>query len=293
MDQITARVVEASESPSGVRLTTFALTMPKWLLQEFNTHRAISKSSASSRAIPTRRLLRKALRGYMPAPFTQARPGMASNSPVPPVHAVLASIAWRVARFFSVMCCWVLNLLGVSKQHANRLLEPFLYVSTVATGTDWDNFFSLRDHPDAQPEIQILARKMRAAMSETRYWIRTHENDLHLPFVRANERMILEDQPMLAAALSAARCARVSYANHEGKEPDYVQDLKTALRLLSSKPLHASPWEHQASPLKDCLTRCRNFQGWRQVRADLEDYPLARTWLMERLTSETSSAGRG
>ena len=49
---------------------------------------------------------------------------------------------------------------GVHKQIVNRLLEPFTYIDVVVTATDYANWFVLRNHPDAQPEIQELARLM-------------------------------------------------------------------------------------------------------------------------------------
>jgi hypothetical protein len=48
----SAKVILDSVSPAGVRLTTAEVTFPRIVLAEFNTHRMLSRNSASSRAIP-------------------------------------------------------------------------------------------------------------------------------------------------------------------------------------------------------------------------------------------------
>jgi len=49
----TAFILADSISPAGHRLTTFEIQLPKVLLAEYNTHRALSRNFSSSRAIPT------------------------------------------------------------------------------------------------------------------------------------------------------------------------------------------------------------------------------------------------
>jgi thymidylate synthase ThyX len=55
----SARVLLDSVSPAGVRLTTLEVTFPRFVLAEFNTHRVFSRNSASSRAVPTSKLLER------------------------------------------------------------------------------------------------------------------------------------------------------------------------------------------------------------------------------------------
>ena len=54
---ITAKVICDSISEQGVRLTTFEIEYPRIVMSEFNTMRAISKNSSSSRAIPVSKML--------------------------------------------------------------------------------------------------------------------------------------------------------------------------------------------------------------------------------------------
>lgn len=267
VNMIDAKVVAATVSGRGAKITTLELTMPKWLLAEFNTHRVISKSSASSRAIPTKRMMLNALNGFKPKPFTKAQPGMMANEPVTGIKASMAAMVWTIATYAAVAAVWILTKLSVSKQHANRLIEPFLYVKTVATSTEWGNFLGLRDHPAAQPEMQELAKKIRECLDTAVY----AKTPWHLPYVTEEEAVatvLAGGSVKELVYYSAARCARVSYERHGGGNPDLKSDLKTAERLIIDK--HQSPFEHQAKASPYPKSKSKNFTGWIQARELIE-----------------------
>jgi thymidylate synthase ThyX len=134
---------------------------------------------------------------------------------------------------------------GYHKQVANRILEPFQFISVIVTTTEWDNFFQLRDHEDAQPEIRELAIQMKQALAASTPK-RLNYGEWHLPYVSQEERRYYATDSL--RKLSAARCARVSYLTHDGREPNPEEDFKLFDRLVGSVPLHASPIEHQATP---------------------------------------------
>lgn len=143
------------------------------------------------------------------------------------------------------------------------VLEPWQYISVIVTATDWDNFFELRNHPDAQPEIKELAEEMQRAMAESQPVVRTY----HLPYVSYKER---EDySPLICMQLSTARCARVSYLTHEGKVPSFNKDMELYNQLVGSIPRHSSPAEHSATAIES-IGYNKNFRSWRQHRADIE-----------------------
>jgi hypothetical protein len=54
----STKILADSISPDGVRLTTLEVVMPRIVLAEFNTHRMLSRNSASSRAIPIEKMIR-------------------------------------------------------------------------------------------------------------------------------------------------------------------------------------------------------------------------------------------
>jgi thymidylate synthase ThyX len=133
---------------------------------------------------------------------------------------------------------------------------------TLITATEWDNFFELRDHQDAQPEFRELAKKIREAME--RYPLqRLGSTDWHLPYIRVEEKKGKTEGDLLK--MSSARCARVSYLNHDSVSPTLEEDSRLFERLVGSSPMHASPVEHQALPAQTGY-RSGNFIGWKQYR---------------------------
>ena len=154
-----------------------------------------------------------------------------------------------------------LDRLGLHKQIVNRVLEPYQWMHTIVTATEWDNFFKLRDHAAAQPEIAVLARSMRTAMQLSTPVLRTE----HLPYIKEDEMQL----PLVTQYLiSAARCARVSYLNHDGSNPDTQRDMELAVKLNQAG--HMSPFEHQARAFDRAYPSSRNFRGWQQHREWVE-----------------------
>ena len=82
----------------------------------------------------------------------------------------------------------------------------------------------------------------------------------------------------MACAVSAARCARVSYLTHDGELPTLEKDLELYRHLVNANPPHMSPCEHQATPdIHDMhegwhrLELQANFTGWVQFRHLIKD----------------------
>jgi len=297
-----AKVLADSLSPSEHRLTTLEVTFPRFVLAEFNTHRVFSRNSASSRAIPIVKQLRRVLeRPFVPLEFGSNQPGMQAGPPLAGEALAAAEREWLRARDDAVRR--VLGLisepgasaaeadltgrldeveaaikakalpeswLNVHKQVANRLLEPFMWHTVIVTATEWGNFFNLRCHPEAQPEIRRAAEQMRAAIEGSEPaelgW-----DEWHLPLVRPEDRAEVASTEELVR-VSAGRCARVSYLTHAGVR-DLSADIELCERLLSSG--HMSPLEHPARPLDAAeLSEGEwrgNFRGWLQFRKTLQN----------------------
>ena len=269
---IKAEIVEQSIARTGIVISTLKLEYPRFIHSEFMTHRAFSRNASSSRAIPVHKMIDQVRnRPAMPIHWGRNQPGMQAEKELGDFDIIQAKELWREAAFNAALIAEKLNDLGLHKQIANRILEPFQLMKTVVTATDWDNFYALRCHPDAQPEIQDLARKIRHA-------IQHHEprlveyGDWHLPFVLQEERNKFETEPNTLLEISTARCARVSYLTHEGQVPSVEKDVELYERLISNEPRHASPCEHQATPLKDPKEYSRNFRGWLQHRELVEAF---------------------
>src|ERR1700752_2852978 len=58
------------------RLTTFELTFPRFILAEVNTHRMLSRNSASSRAIPTEKIIDRLIEEPFIPTFNERAKGM-------------------------------------------------------------------------------------------------------------------------------------------------------------------------------------------------------------------------
>jgi hypothetical protein len=247
-----ARILADSVSPVGVRLTSFLVRFPRFILAEVNTHRMLSRNFESSRAVPVAKRI-EAVRAnpFVPEAFGSARKGMQAGGPLEGQERDRALDAWMDACRDALNAAERLAALGVHKQLANRVLEPFSFVSGIITATEWDNFFALRLHPDAQPEFQRLARLMRDAMDRS-LPARLGYGEWHLPFGEDGDWRV-----------SAGRCARVSYLTHDGvRDPD--ADTALTFRLIASG--HMSPLEHPATPQPDETLFYGNFRGWKQAR---------------------------
>lgn len=305
---ITAKVIAHSRVDAGVPdLITLQLRYPRFIHAEAKTHRLIriddaeyeflqeisfmddenlSRNASSSRAIPVERMIQDVIDDpAMPVRWGANQPGMQdagdhdatvvwADHTGPSGNWGSPKDAWLCARDRAVEVAKGFAAVGYHKQVVNRLLEPFSHISVVVTATEWDNFFALRCHPDADPTMRALAEAMRDAIQASKpTW---PVGDWHLPYVSEDDRQSFrvnrdEKKQWFLAMISAARCARVSYLNHDGSNPDIDKDLALAQRLLDSK--HMSPFEHQAKAWTNGVQKTHlngNLRGWHQFRKMIE-----------------------
>ncbi len=253
---IKATVICDSISEQGVRLTTFEIEYPRIVMSEFNTMRAISKNSSSSRAIPVSKMLEHTKNiNLKPVYFGSKKSGMQAGDELQGDALEKVKLLWEEALDYASYYSETLDRLGVAKEVCNRLVEPFQLVKVVCTATDWDNFFNLRLHPDADPNICMLAYKMYQAMQESKP-IKLKAGEWHLPFVNVGwngkgEMSYADDdfnfiELEQAIKLSAASCASVSYRT-EGMTLEKAE--KIFDMLIKAEVVHSSPLEHCATPV--------------------------------------------
>ena len=280
----SAKVLADSLSPMGVRLTTMEVTLPRIVLAEFNTHRMLSRNSASSRAIPVEKMIRMVEEHpYIPTHWGKNQKGMQADQELTPEEQEKAKTAWLAARGRAIEWTKTMLDVGVHKQITNRLLEPFMWHTIIVSATDWDNFFHLRCHKDAHPEIRKAADLMKVAMDlSTPAPLEFHQ--WHLPLTTEEERKSVPTQDLIK--ISIGRCARVSYLTHDGQR-DLDADVELFKRLLSSG--HMSPLEHVARPtmIEDLPDRSENWEDQEQKvleRAAKHYFGNFRGWLQYRKT---------
>lgn len=286
-----AQVIQDSVSKvTGVRLITLQLEYPRFIHAEFLTHRLLSRNSSSSRAQPSDSVISRLNTDeiVLPVHWGKNKSGMQAEEELSEEYIQKAEKVWRSAAADAVIHQNALSDLKVHKQITNRITEPFQNIATVVSATQWSNFFALRNHSDAQPEIQALAREMKNAIDLSKPVELGHE-EWHVPYINRvrspegvlgyytpeGDRLALDD----AKVISVSCCAQVSY-----RKLDMSLSKATMIyhRLYESKPPHMSPFEHVAEPMShwEWMTRntaaktvgdticlySGNFMGWVQWR---------------------------
>jgi thymidylate synthase ThyX len=282
---IKAEIIEDSISEAGERLTTFQLRYPRFIHAEFMTHRQFSRNASSSRAIPVKRALASIREEpAMPIHWGINQPGMQARDEATSELVQQGQDLWHEACESACAFAEKLNDLGFHKQIVNRLTEPFQHINVVQSATHWSNWYALRAHADAMPEIRILAEKMQEAQERSTPNLLV-PGQWHLPYIKDDDKTFFLNNTIERDALkkvSSARCARVSYMTFDGKVSEFRDDVALCNKLIGSKPLHASPFEHQATPdtsthfpfysdaedarIYDHPHLHGNFYGWCQYR---------------------------
>lgn len=277
----SAKIIADSISEWGHRLVTMEVRMHRFILAEMNTHRAFSRNSASSRAIPVSKIIdRVESDPAYPVLWGKEQKGMQTGDPFELKEVEDIVHIWDLTRKHCLTAAHLLKAVGLHKSLINRLLEPFMWHTAIITATEWDNFFHQRCSPDAQPEMKAVADQMQLA-----YYSSTPTQlgygAWHLPYIRPEDpddvRIYLGadgtasspfQQTQTLKRISTARCARVSYLTQDGHR-DISLDLDLYDRLYGSG--HWSPFEHVATPVPDKNDPewyNSNFIGWKQFRKE-------------------------
>ena len=310
---IWASVVADSHNVWGARLTTFRLHYPRFIHAEFMTHRMFSRNASSSRAIPVNKVLEQVReQPATPIHWGKNQAGMQadyeSEAPVNFQGYARSENGDYVDVEFDRNDAWIegaesaaffaesFNNAGYHKQVVNRILEPYQFMNVVVSATDFNNFFYLRDHPDADPNIRELAHCMRQAYANSVPTLLRH-GEYHTPYVesRRDESGVLkyyaddvEISTEEACKISASCAAQASYRRLDTRLQKAIEIYD---RLAGSEPIHASPFEHVATPFSEEEQMARtkalnvleeagvdnavqvmykaNFNGWSQIRKQL------------------------
>lgn len=281
---ISAKVIADSLNTSQYsilekRLTTFELVFPRFILPQFNTHRVFSRNAASSRAIPLAKTIKQVIEMPVMPIWNKNQPGMQGTFDVTSEEEEEFIKIWLDARDDAVKHAKRFKDAEAHKQIANRILEPYMFTKVVLTSTEWENFFNLRIHEGAQPEIERLAILIKERLlfvmengQRASDPVRLKYGEWHLPYVLPEEKTLPID---VQVKISVARCARVSYKLHDDSQYSTV-DKDVALYEALYTDGHMSPFEHQATPYQhyqDWMGNPHlqgNLKGWKQHRKLLE-----------------------
>jgi hypothetical protein len=278
--KISAELILASKNAAtGDVLTTLVLTYPRTILAECLTHRAWSRNTSSTRAIPAKKM-RAMVRQepFIPNHIGQHQAGMTPGAELTGWKRKAAETIISLGRYPALAQNYLLERLGVAKGISGRYLEAWMWVRQVVTATDWKNFLLLRNHKDAEPHFRELARCIarelvhvgavnliddyigKHGMSYCDYVQTLQPGSWHVPFIgTAEAKLSIEDKLMV----SAARCARTSYTVTGSKASELSADIALAKRLREQ--FHLSPFEHQARASND-FRYFANFKSFQQSR---------------------------
>lgn len=253
---------DARTDPS--RLDSIYGVFPKMVLGERNRHRGYSLSDRSSRAVPPEKLIEEIRSGVglaMPAKFRRRTTGMGGGEELQGDELIAAQIDW-IEDALNAADGAERASKREAKETVNRRLDMYIYMHTLMTGVRdiWLNFFGLRLDGGADPTIQVFAQECFKVYKTTEP-NRLSPGSWHLPFIDIHEVAATD----ILINLSAARIAHLSYNDHEtGQRMPYDRLMGIAVKLKDFRPLHASPFEHQATPDTKILDQFQNYHGWRR-----------------------------
>jgi hypothetical protein len=316
---ISATVIKASVGRHAPPLYSMILEYPLPIHAEYMTHRAFSKNSASLRAIPTKTVVKNIRKNpFTPIHWGKNQPGMRADEEnselvavprkdfigrvfnlmkkLPPKEAYIEAMEAAIVYAESFAEA------NYHKQVVNRILSPYLHNRVMHSAVNIDNFYALRDHKDAEPHIHELAVRVKEAVATYGDPQFLDDGEWHLPWITTSEfyKHSIED----TKKVSVARCARVSYNLVTGEPSDFYKDLELYEKLIISKPVHASPTEHQAKP--DFVKKFSkntgritwqnpdkhgNLTGWQQNRKFIVGETVPDQWLIDlqqKLTLEAA-----
>jgi len=262
--KISAKIIADSISPAGSRLVTMECTFHRFILPEVNTYRMWSRNAASSRAIPLKRRIQEVRENpAIPIYWGLNKRGMVAEEELAPDASSNAIATWMEAALAASDYAEILLNLNLHKQTASRILEPFLWHTSVISSTDFSNCFEQRIHPDAQPEFRALAVEMNKALEDSTP-TQIAYGEWHLPYLSEEDKNLsVDDQRKVCVA----RVARSSYLNQD--KIDVQADMLLYERLISANPPHLSPFEMIATPAYSLPLG--NFYGWHQMRHLIND----------------------
>jgi len=258
---ISAKIVAHSISEAGKEIVTYELVFHRYCMSEFNTHRALSRNASSSRAVKIQSQLSSVWNNMaLPVHWGKNKAGMSAKEELTGWRLKAAKFLWKLSGKTACVFAYLMYKVGLHKQVVNRVSEPFSYIKVLTTATEWDNFFRLRAHPDAQPEIQALAYAMLAAYKESKPKL-IKKGEWHLPYI--TEEMLAEVGVEDAKTLSVSLIAQTSY-----RAADFTMEKarKITNMLIQGDVVHASPYESVATPLDDPKEPSKNLVGWKQLR---------------------------
>lgn len=256
---IDVKLLKYSCSNEAIHLYTFEVEIPRVILAEWNTHGIMNSNAQSSRAVPVAKLIEQVQKNpYYPPIWGKNQRGMQAyerNDEL--VWGMPVDAFWQDCINDACNKAHALDQAKYHKQIANRVIEPYSHTKLVISGTEWDNFFNLRIHHAAEPNIREMAiqiyQTMRTASPQS-----LNPGEWHLPYIdtyhNKNGKIVYSFKGKKltteqAIRVSLACIAKVSYRSLD-PSPEAVDKIINTLFPDDGSPIHASPSQHIATPFQ-------------------------------------------
>lgn len=257
MSTCKVEMIQASRCKlTGKEIFTMICEYPRAIHAQLLTHGVFSKNSSSTRAVPLKAAFAQVRENPSKVIWTENRAGMQGNVVTDPTKLNRLNCKHLNELERTIEFVETLEAAGVHKQNAGRYLEPFQNIKIVLTSTEWENWDWLRIHEDAQGEIADLATAMKGARDNADI-MEIGEGEWHVPFVdrehcpQTGNLLYFVQQGLQvtideAKAVSVSVCAQTSYrkADYSLEKANKMMDM-----LTTGHKVHASPFEHQATPI--------------------------------------------
>ena len=201
MSQPSARVLLDSVTEDGDRITTVEVIHHRFILAETNTHRALSRNSASSRAIPLDKMMQRFIDDpAFPATYRAEQAGMSGGADLKKKDREKAQVLFRTWKWVTAIL--IRDYLEEAKEEygndykehilhkswLNRLMEPMQWHTAIWTFDHnlFQNFLDQRLHPDAQPEFYELMKVLKPALDESEPEV-LKAGQWHMPLIRKED----------------------------------------------------------------------------------------------------------
>lgn len=191
---IKAEIIAHSRNiETGDELITYRLTYPRIILAQLNTYKSLVKITASSRAQPFNKVVEVIENDpFIPLAYQRAHKGMQGTEYFTDEEEIRQrDLEWLTARDKAVEQAKKLNDLGVTKQVTNRILEAYMWVTQLVTGTReaYEHLFNQRC-----PEYEIGGVKGRSKKEmgldlSDEEWLTCNKGHAEIHFMDLAEKM--------------------------------------------------------------------------------------------------------
>ena len=191
---IKAEIVAHSRNiETGDEIITYRLTYPRIILAQLNTYKQITKITASSRAQPFNKVVEVIENDpFIPMAYQKTHKGMQGTEYFTDEEEIRQrDLEWLTARDRAVEQAKKLTELEVTKQLTNRLLEPYMWVTQLVTGTReaYEHLFNQRC-----PEYEIGGVKGRSKKEmglnlTDEEWLTSNKGHAEIHFMDLAEKM--------------------------------------------------------------------------------------------------------